>query len=71
MVGLALAYSLGYRYSLTYVNEDYEQVASVVDKITTFDSPGDSQDDLLVSHAIMVPEFVKETELAIIQSHAY
>ena len=71
VASFALAYSLGCRYCLTYVNDDYEQAASVMDEITTFGSPGDIQDNLLASHAVTVPEFGTETKLAIIWSHAY
>lgn len=71
VASLALAYSLGCRYCLTYVNDNYEQAASIMDEITTFSFSGDSQDNLLVSHAVMVQEFVRETELAMIRSHAY
>ncbi|KAI9441131.1 CHAT domain-containing protein [Lactarius psammicola] len=40
----ALALSLGCRYSMTLVNDDYEEAASVYDEIITSSSAGDSQD---------------------------
>ncbi len=40
----ALAFCLGIRYCMTFVNDDYEEAASMMDKIITSSSPGDSQD---------------------------
>jgi tetratricopeptide (TPR) repeat protein len=42
---ISLAMSLIARYSTTYMNDDYEEAASILDKIITSGSPGDSQDE--------------------------
>ncbi|KAH9057580.1 CHAT domain-containing protein [Lactarius vividus] len=43
----ALAFSLGCRYSMTFVNGDYEDAMSILDEIITSSSPGDSQDEFV------------------------
>ncbi|KAI9452960.1 CHAT domain-containing protein [Lactarius psammicola] len=40
----ALALSLHCRYCMTFVNDDYEEAASVLDELIASSSPGDSQD---------------------------
>ncbi|KAI9441129.1 CHAT domain-containing protein [Lactarius psammicola] len=40
-----LAWSLQNRYCLTFVNDDYDEAASIFDGIITSSSPGDSQDE--------------------------
>jgi hypothetical protein len=42
---IALAISLGCRYSITHVNDDYEEAASLLDEILTSSYPGNSQDE--------------------------
>jgi hypothetical protein len=41
---IAFAMSLMSRYSMTYVNDDYEEAASTLDEIITYRSSGNSQD---------------------------
>ncbi|KAH9057572.1 CHAT domain-containing protein [Lactarius vividus] len=41
----ALAFCLGTRYCMTFVNVDYEEAASMMDEIIASSSPGDSRDD--------------------------
>jgi hypothetical protein len=43
---LAFAISLVSRYSFTFVNDDYEEAASILDEILTSGSPEDSKDEL-------------------------
>ncbi len=57
-----LACSLHYRYTMTFVNDDYEEAASIYDEFITSSSPGDSQ-DIFVTQA---PELV--TMLAFMRS---
>ncbi|KAI9432880.1 CHAT domain-containing protein [Lactarius psammicola] len=44
---LALAFSLADRYLMTYVNDDYEEAASIFDEIITSSSAGDSQGEFV------------------------
>src|SRR6266702_163853 len=59
------AYSLTCRYFLTFVHDDYEEAASVLDEITTSSSPGDSRDKFVAEAQRMV------TTLAMIRSTAH
>ncbi|KAN0141060.1 hypothetical protein V8E53_000816 [Lactarius tabidus] len=43
---LAFSISLVSRYSFTFVNDDYEEAASILDEILTSGSPEDSKDEL-------------------------
>jgi hypothetical protein len=58
----ALALSLCCRYCTTFVNDDHEEAASVLDEIITSSSPGDSQDKFVA----MAHEFA--TRQAMIRS---
>ncbi len=42
---VALFYCLFVRYCMTFVNDDYEEAASILDEIIASSSPGDSQDE--------------------------
>ncbi|KAH9165773.1 CHAT domain-containing protein [Lactarius sanguifluus] len=53
-VHLNLSYCLCARYSMTLVNDDYEEAASIVDEFIASSSPGDIQDELVAK----VREFV-------------
>ncbi|KAI9452589.1 hypothetical protein BJY52DRAFT_1418618, partial [Lactarius psammicola] len=77
---LALAFSLGNRYFMTYVNDDYEEAASIFDEIIVSSSTGDRQDKFVAlsqqvvtllamarSIARKTPEY---TEEAIYRAHA-
>jgi tetratricopeptide (TPR) repeat protein len=48
----ALAFSLAYRYVMTFANDDYEEAASVLDEIVTL--PGDGQDKFVALAQQMV-----------------
>ncbi|KAI9452971.1 CHAT domain-containing protein [Lactarius psammicola] len=74
MVRLALAQSLGCRHWMTFVNDDYEEAASLLDEIVTSSPSGDSQDKLVAqarqivtalamvrSGAHQTPEYLEET----------
>ncbi|KAH9029063.1 CHAT domain-containing protein [Lactarius pseudohatsudake] len=61
-VHLNLAYCLCARYSMTHVNDDYEEAASIVDEFIASSSPGDIQDELVAK----VREFV--AALAVLRS---
>src|SRR6266702_1616873 len=66
----ALVLSLSFRYILTCVNDDYEEVVSVLDEIITSGVPGDSQGEfvqgvmallaLIRSNAYHTPEYSEE-----------
>ena len=58
----ALARTLGYRYCMTFGNDDYEEATSVFDEFITSRSPGDSQDNLIA----IAQEFV--TLIAMLRS---
>src|SRR6266702_7010687 len=45
----ALGNSLSCRYCLTFVNNDYEEAASVLDEIIASSSPADSQDEFVAA----------------------
>jgi len=69
----ALAYCLSTRYFMTFVNDDYEEAASILDEIITSSSPGDKflttikVQEILTSMAIFrstahdTPEYLEET----------
>ncbi|KAI9435386.1 hypothetical protein BJY52DRAFT_1390525 [Lactarius psammicola] len=59
---LALAFSLANRYFMTFVNDDYEEAASIFDEIITSSSAGDDQGESVV----LIQEFV--TMLATLRS---
>ena len=61
----ALAFCLGIRYCMTFVNDDYEEAASVFDEILTFSSPGDSEDIFVARTQRLV------TGLAVIRSKTH
>src|SRR6266702_800621 len=61
----ALAWSLFCRYCMTFVNDDYEEAASVFDEIITSSSAGDSQDKFVA----IVQQLV--TALAVVRSVAH
>ncbi|KAI9454283.1 CHAT domain-containing protein [Lactarius psammicola] len=61
---LALAFSLGNRYLMTYVNDDYEEAAEIFDEIITSSSAGDDQGESVV----LIQETV--TSLAMLRSSA-
>ncbi|KAI9438875.1 CHAT domain-containing protein [Lactarius psammicola] len=78
---LALAFSLGNRYFMTFVNDDYEEAASIFDEIITSSSAGDSQDKYVAIFQQIVtglaafrstmhgiPEYSEE---AMYRAHAY
>ncbi len=58
----ALGNSLSCRYCLTFVNNDYEEAASVLDEIIASSSPADSQDEFVAAAQRSV------TRLALIRS---
>jgi CHAT domain-containing protein/tetratricopeptide (TPR) repeat protein len=43
----ALAYCLGIRYCMTFVNDDYEEAVSVFDEVVASSSPVDNQDEFI------------------------
>ncbi|KAH8978738.1 CHAT domain-containing protein [Lactarius hatsudake] len=49
-----LAFCLCVRYSMTHVNDDYEEAASIIDELIASSSPGDLQDERVA----IVQEFV-------------
>jgi CHAT domain-containing protein len=61
----ALAFCLGIRYCMTFVNDDYEEAASTFDGILTSSSPVDSQDKFIARTRQHV------TALAFIRSKAH
>ncbi|KAI9458193.1 CHAT domain-containing protein [Lactarius psammicola] len=61
----ALAFCLGIRYCMTFVNDDYEEAASVFDEILTSSSPGDSEDKFVARTQQLV------TGLALIRSKTH
>ncbi|KAH9040402.1 CHAT domain-containing protein [Lactarius pseudohatsudake] len=61
----ALAFCLGIRYLMTFVNADYEEAASVFDKILTSSSPEDNEDKFVARTKQLV------TGLAMIRSKAH
>ncbi|KAI9454285.1 CHAT domain-containing protein [Lactarius psammicola] len=77
----ALALSLGCRYCMTCVNDDYEEAASIFDEIIASSSPGDGQDELMVMIKVTVRELAgirssmhenpEYSEEAIYRAHAY
>ncbi|KAH9037579.1 CHAT domain-containing protein [Lactarius hengduanensis] len=57
----ALAVSLGIHYYMTFVDEDYEKAASVLDEIITSDPRGDNQGEFMTrSAAHESPEYLEE-----------
>ncbi|KAH9020891.1 CHAT domain-containing protein [Lactarius hengduanensis] len=46
-VGIALALSLAVRYFMTFVNDDYEEAASIMDEMAAFSPPEESQDEIV------------------------
>ncbi|KAH9020888.1 CHAT domain-containing protein [Lactarius hengduanensis] len=64
-VQFALAFCLGTRYCMTFVNVDYEEAASMMDEIIASSSPGDSRDEFVAR----VQRFV--TGLAFIRSKTH
>ena len=44
---ITFAISLACRYTITCVNDDYEEAASILDNIITYRSPGNSQDEFV------------------------
>ncbi|KAI9433872.1 hypothetical protein H4582DRAFT_1983088, partial [Lactarius indigo] len=50
-VGFALVLSLAIRYFMTFVNDDYEEAASVMDEMTAFSPPDEESDDELAAIA--------------------
>ncbi|KAI9445638.1 CHAT domain-containing protein [Lactarius psammicola] len=77
---LALAFSLGNRYFMTFVNDDYEEAASIFDEIIISSSPGDRQDKfvaqsqhgvtLLAMYRAIAYETPEYTEEAIYRARA-
>jgi len=61
----ALAHCLSCRYCMTFVNDDYEEAASVLDEILTSSSPRDSQDEFIAGVQRIV------TTLAMIRSNTH
>ncbi|KAH9014131.1 CHAT domain-containing protein, partial [Lactarius deliciosus] len=61
----ALAFCLGIRYLMTFVNADYEEAVSVFDEILTSSSPEDSEDKFVARTKQLV------TGLAMIRSKAH
>ena len=61
-VRFALAHSIAIRYCMTFVNDYYVEAASMLDKIITSSSPGDSQDGFVARVQRIV------TGLAVIRS---
>ncbi|KAI9451568.1 hypothetical protein BJY52DRAFT_97396 [Lactarius psammicola] len=61
----ALAFCLGIRYCMTFVNEDYEEAASMMDEIITSSPLGDSQDKFVARVQRMV------TGLAMVRSKTH
>ncbi|KAH9052214.1 hypothetical protein EDB87DRAFT_1581906 [Lactarius vividus] len=61
----ALSFSLGYRYCMTLVNDDYEEDVSGIDELVTSGSAGDSQ------NADVAPIQIIATALATLRSMAY
>ncbi len=59
----ALALSLGCRYCITFMNDDYEEAVSVLEEIFTCSSPGDSRDKF-----VAIAQGIVRT-LAVIRSH--
>jgi CHAT domain-containing protein len=77
----ALAVSLGIHYYVTFMDDDYEKAASVLDEIITSNSPGDSQGEFVAearwfvtmlattrSATHEIPEYLEE---AIYRTHAF
>ncbi|KAI9445636.1 CHAT domain-containing protein [Lactarius psammicola] len=77
----ALALSLGCRYCMTCVNDDYEEAVSIFDEIIASSSPGDGQDELMAMIKVTVRELAgirsamhenpEYSEEAIYRAHAY
>src|SRR6266404_1704185 len=65
VVRFALAFSLGIRYCMTFMNDDYEEAASILDELITSNSPGDSRDGLVAEVQRMV------TGLSVIRSKTH
>ena len=61
----ALALSLFSRYCMTYVNDDYEEAASILDEIITSSSARDGRDELVAITQVLV------TKLAFLRSIAH
>jgi len=57
-----LAFCLSIRYGITFVNDDYDEAASILDEIITSSSPGDGQDKFVATARALV------TGLAMIRS---
>ena len=66
---LVFAQFLSYRYMTTCVNDDYEEVASVLDEILTYPSPGNTRDEYVASARCYVRGLV--TALAMLRATTY
>ena len=66
---MTFARSLGYRYVMTSVNDDYEEAASLLDEIIAYRSPENSQDESVAKARGLATGLV--TLLALIRSNAY
>jgi hypothetical protein len=66
---IILAVSLVCRYATTYVDDDYEEAAPILDEIITYSSPGNSQDEYVVKEREIATSLV--TTIARLPSFAY
>ena len=66
---IAFAMSLVCRYSITYVNDDYEEAATTLDEIITYRSPGSSPDKSVADAQGLATALA--TTLAMMRSDAY
>ena len=68
---IAIAMSLACRYSMTNVNDDYEEAACILDEITACSSPGNSQDESVATDSERAFAAGLMTGLAMMRSDIY
>ena len=66
---MTFAISLGYRYYMTSVDDDYEEATSILDEIIAYRSPENSQDESLTEARAVATTLV--TALSTMRSNAY